>query len=126
MRKVSKAAPVPEKKATGPRVRPVPAVTRSIAILRLLGSSPSPLGVKAIADELDLVPSTCLHILRVLVDEELLKVDPATKRYSLGPGMLALARSALKRGGFNDVVQPYLDDISAKFGVTVMGVEPRG
>jgi DNA-binding IclR family transcriptional regulator len=54
------------------------------------------------------------------------KVDPATKRYSLGPGMLALARSALKSGGFNDVVQPYLDDISAKFGVTVMGVEPRG
>jgi DNA-binding IclR family transcriptional regulator len=125
-RVIEEANSEPEKKLAGPRVRPVPAVTRSIAILRLLGASPSPLGVKAIADQLDLVPSTCLHILRVLVDEELLKVDPATKRYSLGPGMLALARSALKSGGFNDVVQPYLDDISVKFGVTVMGVEARG
>ena len=52
------------------RVRPVPAVSRSIAILRLLGQVGQPLGVKAIADELALVPSTCLHILRVLVGEE--------------------------------------------------------
>jgi DNA-binding IclR family transcriptional regulator len=108
------------------RVRPVPAVTRSISILRLLGARASPMGVKAIADELELVPSTCLHILRVLVEEELIKVDAATKRYSLGPGMLALARSALKSGGFSHVVQPYLDEISAKFGVTAIGVEPSG
>ena len=54
-----------------------------IAILRLLGRSPEPMGVKAIAQSLAMVTSTCLHILRVLVDEELVKVD-ATKRYSLG------------------------------------------
>ena len=73
-----------------PRVRPVPAVTRAIAILRLLGRSRTPIGVKAIAQALDLVPSTCLHILRALVSEQLVKVDPATKRYSLGTGMLPL------------------------------------
>ena len=37
------------------------------------------MGVKAIAQALDLVPSTCLHILRALVSEQLVKVDPATK-----------------------------------------------
>ena len=76
-------------------MRPVPAVSRSIAILRLLGEARPGLGVKAIADRLGLVPSTCLHILRVLVEENLVQIEPATKRYSLAAGMISLARSVL-------------------------------
>jgi len=109
-----------------PRVRPVPAVTRSIAILRLLGRSPEPLGVKAIAQALGLVTSTALHILRVLVQEELVKVDPVTKRYSLGVGMLPLARNVIERNSFASVVQPVLDRLSAKWGVTAIGVQITG
>ncbi len=105
------------------RVRPVPAVSRSIAILRLLGRVGQPLGVKAIADELALVPSTCLHILRVLVAEELVTWDPATKRYALGNGMISLARSVLDRSGFPQLIQPVLDRLAGRFGVTAMGVE---
>jgi len=107
-------------------VRPVPAVSRSIAILRLLGRSPEPLGVKAIADALELVTSTALHILRVLVAEELVKVDPVTKRYSLGVGMLPLARSVIERNGFASVVQPILDRLAARWGVTAIGVQVTG
>ena len=107
------------------RVRPVPAVTRSIAILRLLGRNPEPMGVKAIAQSLAMVTSTCLHILRVLVDEELVKVD-ATKRYSLGTGMLSLARSVIESNGFPAAVQPVLDRLSKKWGVTSIGVEVGG
>jgi len=105
------------------RVRPVPAVSRSIAILRLLGRVGQPLGVKAIADELALVPSTCLHILRVLVAEELVTWDAATKRYALGNGMISLARSVLERSGFPQLIQPALDRLAGRFGVTAMGVE---
>jgi DNA-binding IclR family transcriptional regulator len=112
--------------ATAPKLRPVPAVTRSIAILRLLGRSPEPLGVKAIGDALGMVTSTALHILRVLVAEELVKVDPVTKRYSLGVGMLPLARSVIERNSFAGVVQPALDRISAKWGVTSIGVQVSG
>lgn len=108
------------------RLRPVPAVSRSIAILRLLGRSNEPLGVKAIAQSLGLVTSTCLHILRVLVHEGLVQVDAATKRYSLGVGMLPLARSVIERNSFASVVQPALDRLSAKWGVTAIGVEARG
>lgn len=110
----------------GPRVRPVPAVSRAIAILRLLGESAEPLGVKAVADQLDMVPSTALHILRVLVDEELVKVDRATKRYAIGAGMLTLARSALKSGGFSQLAQPHLDELASRYGVRTMGVEASG
>lgn len=107
------------------RVRPVPAVSRSIAILRLLGHSPQPMGVKAIAQSLDMVTSTCLHILRVLVTEELVKVD-AAKRYSLGVGMLSLARSVIESNSFPAAVQPVLDRLSRQWSVTAIGVEIAG
>lgn len=105
------------------RVRPVPAVSRAVAILRLLGPVKQGLGVKAIADALGLVPSTCLHILRVLVDEDLVRVDPQTKRYSLGSGMISLAKSVLEGGGFVRLVQPALDRLAARGGITATGVE---
>ena len=104
-------------------VRAVPAVTRGVAILRLLGRERTPMGVKAIAEQLGLVPSTALHILRALVVEELVKVDPVTKRYSLGAGMLALARTALQSNDFPNFVQGHLDDLSRRHGVTAIGLE---
>lgn len=107
------------------RVRPVPAVSRAVAILRLLGRSAEPMGVKAIAQALSMVPSTSLHILRVLVDESLVKVD-ATKRYSLGSGMVSLARSALQGNSFASTVQPMLDGIAQKWRATAIGVEIDG
>ena len=110
-----------QKQPPARRVRPVPAVSRSIAILRLLGRGPEPMGMKAIAQSLAMVPSTCLHILRVLVDEELVKVD-ATKRYSLGAGMLSLARSVIESNSFPAAVQPVLDRVSTQWGVTAIGV----
>jgi len=119
-------APAPEAGPSGPRVRPVPAVSRSIAILRLLGRSPEPLTLKLISQQLEMVTSTCLHILRVLVDEGLVKVDTATKRYSLGVGMLALARSVIESSPFPALVQPVLDRLSGTWNVTAIGVEVSG
>ncbi|MBO1111019.1 IclR family transcriptional regulator [Bordetella petrii] len=114
------AAPPPAKT---PRLRPVPAVSRAVAILRLLGRSPNPMGVKAIAESLGLVTSTCLHIVRVLVDEGLLKVDESTKRYSLGSGLLSLARNALQTNTFPSLAQPVLDRIAAQWNVTAIAAE---
>jgi len=103
-----------------------PAIARAAAILRLLGKSRSPLGVQAIARELDLVPSTCLYVLRALVDEELVAFDPDTKRYSLDAGVLTLARHWLRRDRFSDLVQPVLDRMSKQFGLTMLGVQIQG
>ncbi|WP_029002295.1 IclR family transcriptional regulator [Azohydromonas australica] len=112
--------------STGPRVRAVPAVTRAVAILRLLGRNSAPMTLKAISQELDMVTSTCLHILRALVEEGLVKVDTGTKRYSLGVGMLALARSVIENSPFPTLVQPVLDRLSTKWNVTAIGVEVTG
>jgi len=119
------ASPPTDAAPRAPRLRQVPAVSRAIAILRLLGKTQQSLGVKAIADELELVPSTCLHILRVLVDEGLVKVEPGTKRYALGSGMLSLARNVLEGSSFAQLAQPALDMLAATRNVTAMGVEIR-
>jgi DNA-binding IclR family transcriptional regulator len=106
-----------------PRIRPVPAVSRAIAILRLLGKMRTPMGVNAIAQSLKLVPSTCLHILRALTEEKLVSFDRVTKHYRLGAGMLTLARSAIEANAFPLLVQPTLDQLSTQWGVTAIGVD---
>lgn len=103
--------------------RSVPAVTRAIAILRLLASSRGPLGLNVIASRLGLVPSTCLHILRVLVAEELVTFDVDAKRYTLDAGLLTLARSYLRSSGFAQQVQPRLDEIVRRFPVTALATK---
>src|SRR6185436_14050403 len=102
--------------------RAVPAVTRAVAILRLLGRAKAPMGMKAIAQQLGLVPSTALHILRALVVEELVAVD-TDKRYRLGLGTLALARNALERADFPSAIQPHIDGLSRRYPVTAIGVD---
>lgn len=103
-----------------------PAIARAAAILRLLGKSPEPLGVNAIARELGLVPSTCLYVLRALVEEELVAFDSNTKRYTLEAGVLTLARGWLRRSSFAALAQPYLDRLAREHGVTMLGVQVVG
>jgi DNA-binding IclR family transcriptional regulator len=103
-----------------------PAIARAAAILRLLGKSDVPLGVNAIARELELVPSTCLYVLRALAEEELVAFDPATKRYTLEAGILTLARGWLRRDRFADLAQPLLDRLAREYGVTMLGVQVVG
>jgi DNA-binding IclR family transcriptional regulator len=115
--------PAPAADESGATIRSVPAVTRAVAILRLLSRSEAPLGVHAIARSLGLVPSTCLHILRALVAEELLSFEPATKRYALASGVVALARGMLRKDPFSNLAQPVLDELTRDYGATAIGVE---
>ena len=110
------------KQSKQPRIRAVPAVTRAIAILKLLGHSKAPLNLKSIAETLELVPSTVLHILRVLEADQLVSKEPRTGKYRLGLGLVALARTVLMRDGFVDLVQPKLDELADHHGVTSIGV----
>lgn len=103
-----------------------PAISRASAVLRLLGKSDTPLGLQTIARSLNLVPSTCLYVLRALVEEEFVAFDPDTKRYTLEAGVLTLARQWLRRDQFTDLAQPYLDNISRSFDVTMLGVHIVG
>ena len=84
------------------------------------------IGVNAIARELDIVPSTCLHILRALVTEGLVGVELETKRYRLDAGVLTLARTALRQDGFAKSAQQELDALAGRISATVLGVRVIG
>ena len=110
----------------GMRRRQVPAVTRAVAILRRLGRSAEPVGVNQLARDLGLVPSTCLHILRVLTDEGLVAFDPHSKRYAIDIGILPIARSAIQRNTFASLVEPRLTELSRDFGSTAIATQLAG
>jgi len=117
---------IARKPTPGAEVSKAPAISRAAAVLRLLGKSDTALGVQAVARELGLVPSTCLHVLRALVAEEFVSFDPDTKRYSLEAGVLTIARHWLRRNRFSNLAQPVLDRIAQAFDVTTLGVHIVG
>lgn len=125
-RQSDSVTPNDQKLANALKESKAPAISRAAAILRLLGKSDAPLGLQTIARSLNLVPSTCLYVLRALVDEEFVYFDPDTKRYSLEAGVLTLARHWLRRNQFTDIAQPEINQISEQFDVTVLGVNVVG
>ena len=102
------------------RIREVPAVRKAVAILNALSKESEPIGVNAISKKLNLVPSTCLHILRVLVSEGLVAFDPQTKYYALDVGILSLARSLMTGNELVKRIQPELNRLSRSFNATLV------
>ncbi|MEJ0026333.1 MAG: IclR family transcriptional regulator [Rhizomicrobium sp.] len=100
-----------------------PAVSRAASVLRLLASQRTGLGVSEIARRVGLVPSTCFHVLRALVDEGFISFDSEKKTYRTGVGLLTLVRDAMASSQYPRVVQPALEELSAKHRVTAVAVE---
>jgi DNA-binding IclR family transcriptional regulator len=112
-----------EKTSAKPAQGQAPAVIRAIQILRRLGEASEPMGARQLARELELVPSTCLHVLKALASEGLVEFDSTTKHYTLGIGILAIARAAIQHNDFATLARPVLTELSTRFGVTVMATQ---
>ncbi len=98
----------------------VPAITRGFSILRYLARTSESVGVQVCARELGIVPSTCFHILRALVNEDAVVFDPITKKYTLGLGLLTIASTVVRRKPQLRLLQHDLDSIAKRYGVTVV------
>lgn len=98
----------------------VNALSRGIAILRYLDAQGEPVGVVQIARDLKINASTCFNLLRTLVHERLAMFDAATKKYSPGLGVLALAHAALKQDGHIRLLHPQIEQIAKTHNVTAM------
>lgn len=81
-------APTPEPKR-------IKSVAKAVAVLRLFGRG-DPLTLAAIAKATNANPSSVYHLVQTLVDERMLRQDAETKKYSLGPGILAIAPATLR------------------------------
>ncbi len=91
--------------------------------MRYLGRSEVPIGVNQIARDLDIIPSTCLHILRTLTQESMVAFNLTTKQYRLGHAVLGLARDSLANSHFVQEVRPHLKALADRHGVTVTATE---
>jgi DNA-binding IclR family transcriptional regulator len=123
--KTKRTQPAPRPKISRDSVgsNRAPAVTRAASVLRLLASEQAGIGVSEIARRVGLVPSTCFHVLRALVDEGFIAFDDEKKTYRTGVGLLTLVREAMANSEFPRVVQPVLDGLTDKNNVTALGIE---
>ena len=112
--------------AAGARTREVPAVRRATAILWHLARHPDGLPLSRIARDLEVLPSTCLHILRELAASRLVAFEPNGKLYRLGMGVLTLARQLTQQNPFVQSAQPVLTRLSRDFAVGASAQERAG
>ncbi|MBX6370341.1 MAG: IclR family transcriptional regulator [Rhodospirillales bacterium] len=113
--------------AAGETARPAPAkevklvgaVAAATKILRHLSTAPAPIGVVQLARELRLNPSTCFNILKTLVHEDLVELDPRTKTYAISLGVIELAKRALAQSSELRILEPQMKQVAQAHAVTV-------
>lgn len=81
-------------------------------------SSPMGVGVTRVARDLELNSSTCYNFLKTLVYEGLVTFDEATKTYTIGLGLVELAKGVLEQGTYVRLIHPHLKEIASRYRVT--------
>jgi DNA-binding IclR family transcriptional regulator len=103
--------------SSGVRVKPV---VNAVRILRRLSQTGAPERAADIARHLSINPSTCFNILRTLVAEDVVALNPLSKTYSVGLGLAKLLEQLPTQGQRVELAKPYLRELAAEFHVTVM------
>jgi DNA-binding IclR family transcriptional regulator len=96
----------------------VGALSSGLAVVRYLAGTGTPVGVTRIARDLELNSSTCFNILKTLVHEGLVNFDDGTKTYSIGIGLVELAKGALEQASYVRLMRPHLEAVAAEHRVT--------
>lgn len=96
----------------------VGALSSGLAVLRYLAASTTPVGVSRITRDLELNASTCFNLLKTLVHEGLVVFDDATKTYTIGIGLVELARGALEQAAPTRMLRPHLQAVARDHAVT--------
>ena len=106
----------PARGAGGVTVKPV---ANAIRILRYLSQTGAPERGADIARHLSINPSTCFNILRTLVAEDVIDFNPLSKMYSAGLGLAKLVDQLITQGQRIELAKPFMEELAAKFHVTV-------
>jgi IclR family acetate operon transcriptional repressor len=97
----------------------IASVERALDVLGVLAAADGPdLGVTEVARSLDLSKAVVHRLLTTLASRGFVEVEPASRRYRLGPTALTLGSAYLDRIDLIDLVRPRLRDLSAATGET--------
>ncbi len=99
-------------------VATVRAVSRAVAVLRSFTAERPALALAEIAQAAALDKATTRRLLLTLIDEGMVRQDPASQRYALALGMLALS-AGVQTGGLREEARPVMAALARESGVTV-------
>lgn len=94
-------------------------LSRAFAILSALGEAPGSVSMAEIATQVELPRSTVHRLLGVLGGHDLVRQEPGSKRYRLGPGFLRFRDSYGVQLGVPEQVEPALRQLSLRLGEAV-------
>jgi len=97
----------------------VPAVDTAFKLITLLSRKKYKSStLTEIANALDLNPTTCFRILYELQQLSVVKYEPRTKRYALGPYLVVLGERAKEHMNDLSLINSYLEMMTTKTGIT--------
>ncbi|GAA1316717.1 IclR family transcriptional regulator [Pseudonocardia xinjiangensis] len=97
----------------------IQSIERAAAVLRLLGSTDRPLGLKEIAAALDLPPPTAHGIVRTLREVGFVEQDVESSRYRLGPGLQELGGGGWDPHDLRARAMNWADSLAGSTGMAV-------
>ena len=93
----------------------ITAVERTALVMSAFAQSDSQtLGVTEISNDLGISKAVVHRILNTLRSQGYITIDPATRRYMLGPAALELGLAFLRHVDVRDIAKPMLEELSAK------------
>lgn len=84
---------------------------RGLDILEFLAAQPYPIGIRDLAQQIELSPSTCHRLLQILQERGYVCQDTVTRHWMLGLKPLELGMRQLNKAGLPSFARPHLVDL---------------
>lgn len=94
----------------------IQSLARGLKILDVLGEAQDSMGITELAQQLDMDKGSVSRFMQTLANYGYAEQDPTTRRYRLGPQVVALSRSLLTRMPLRDQAKPFLHQLVERTG----------
>ena len=94
-------------------------VGKALSLLDRVAAYERPVRFSELLAESDLPKATLYRLLQTLVSQRMLRCDPKSQGYMLGPRLIRLAHAAWRRASLAPVARNHLDALSALTGETI-------
>ncbi len=111
---------------TGGRARSIQSLDRAAALLNAVAAAPDGLSLTALAAAAGLAPQTAQSLVRTLQTHGWMAQAGRGRPYTLGPGLLTLARRWSERGGPAAAARAVVEELSQATGEYALLAELRG
>jgi IclR family KDG regulon transcriptional repressor len=103
-----------------------PSVQKAFLILRLISRANQGMGISQLAGSLEMSKGTVHGIISALEELGALIRDPFSKRYTLGPTLFELGKSAYAELELGDIARPVMEKLMKRTGTSVFVGIPNG